>query len=117
VAAYPFTTLFPSVGIVEYSDLQQISVADIPGLIEGAHEDRGLGHDFLRHIERTKVLLFVLDIQGDSSSSDGVTRSPRKILQELLKEIRLYDKQLLERPKLVFANKYDLSGKKWIELN
>ncbi|KAJ1408057.1 P-loop containing nucleoside triphosphate hydrolase protein, partial [Ochromonadaceae sp. CCMP2298] len=62
VAPYAFTTLHPSVGAVQYSDAGRVFVADIPGLIEGASENRGLGHDFLRHIERTKLLLFVLDV-------------------------------------------------------
>jgi len=105
VAAYPFTTLYPTVGIVQYSDLVQLSVADIPGLIEGAHENRGLGHDFLKHIERTKVLLFVLDVFGDENAA-----SPAVALKELMREIELYDDSLLDRPKIVFLNKYDVAA-------
>lgn len=59
IAPYPFTTLHPNIGVIAYSDLESVTVADIPGLIEGAHENRGLGHEFLRHIERTKVVLAV----------------------------------------------------------
>lgn len=105
IAPYPFTTLTPSVGIVEYSDLERLSVADIPGLIEGASEDRGLGHEFLRHIERTKMLLFVLDGAG----SEG--REPRDDLRTLVSELRLYGHGLLDKPSLVFANKCDLQAR------
>lgn len=106
VAPYPFTTLHPTVGVVEYSDLERITVADIPGLIEGAHDNKGLGHDFLKHIERTKVLLYVLDGAG----ADG--REPRADFLSLRKELGLYDAALLAKPALVFINKSDLkSGK------
>lgn len=102
VAAYPFTTLHPSIGVVEYSDLETITVADIPGLIEGASDNRGLGHDFLKHIERTKVLLFVVD----AASTEG--RKPADDLRSLIHELRKYDHRLLQKPALVFANKSDL---------
>jgi GTP-binding protein len=105
VAAYPFTTLHPIVGVVEQEgDYRRASIADIPGLIEGAHRDVGLGHDFLRHITRCRVLLFVLDIAG----SEG--RHPIEDLQNLRREIDLYDPRLSQRTWHVIANKMDLPG-------
>jgi GTP-binding protein len=102
VAPYPFTTLHPIVGIVEFSGYRRATVADIPGLIEGAHRNVGLGHDFLRHITRCRVLVFVLDVAG----SEG--RSPIEDLQQLRKEIDLYDPVLSKRDWFVVANKMDL---------
>lgn len=102
VAAYPFTTLHPMVGVVEFPDWGRITVADIPGLIEGAHRDVGLGHDFLRHIVRCKVLLFVIDIAGSEA------RHPVDDLSTLREELKLYDPTLADRPWLVAANKIDL---------
>ena len=102
VAAYPFTTLRPSVGVVELDNYRRVTVADIPGLIEGAHRNVGLGHDFLRHITRCRVLLFVLDTAG----SEG--RHPIEDLQSLRREIDLYDSRLSARPWCIVANKMDL---------
>jgi GTPase len=102
VAAYPFTTLHPIVGVVEFPGYRRATVADIPGLIEGAHRNVGLGHDFLRHITRCPLLVFVVDIAG----SEG--RSPIEDLKQLRKEIDLYDPALSSRPWLVVANKMDL---------
>jgi len=102
VAAYPFTTLHPVVGVVEYPDFTRITVADIPGLIDGAHENVGLGHEFLRHIERTKVLVFVLDMGG----VDG--RTPWEDYASLKRELELYQSGLSSRPSLIVANKMDL---------
>ncbi len=102
VAAYSFTTLRPSVGVVELGDYRRVTIADIPGLIEGAHRNVGLGHDFLRHITRCRVLLFVLDVAG----SEG--RHPIEDLQNLRREIDLYDPQLSKRPWCILANKIDL---------
>ena len=102
VASYPFTTLHPIVGVVEFGGYRRASIADIPGLIEGAHRNVGLGHDFLRHITRCRVLLFVLDIAG----SEG--RHPIEDLQNLRREIDLYDSRLSERPWRIVANKMDL---------
>ena len=102
VAPYPFTTLTPHIGVVELSGYRRITVADIPGLIEGAHENIGLGHDFLRHIVRCKLLVFVVDMAG----SEG--REPLADLQTLRKELDLYDPKLSERPWVVVANKMDL---------
>jgi len=104
IAPYPFTTLNPSVGIVDVGGFRRLTVADIPGLIEGAHENRGLGHEFLRHIVRCKVLLFVIDIAG----SEG--RNPIEDFATLRKEIKLYDPTLAKRPQAVLANKTDLDG-------
>jgi len=102
VAPYPFTTLNPVVGIVQLDGYERATVADIPGLIEGAHENKGLGHEFLRHIVRCKILLFVLDMAG----SEG--RDPVEDFQTLRKELKLYDPALAERPFAVVANKMDL---------
>lgn len=101
VAPYPFTTLHPQIGIVEYKDFHRLTVCDVPGLIEGAHRNVGLGHEFLRHIERCKVLVLLLDMAG----TDG--RAPWDDYKNLLQELELYDPALLERPRLVAANKMD----------
>src|ERR1017187_3573995 len=101
VAPYPFTTLHPQIGIVEYPDFHRLTVCDVPGLIEGAHLDVGLGHEFLRHIERCKVLVLLLDMAG----TDG--RTPWDDLKNLLSELELFDPALLNRPRMVVANKMD----------
>jgi GTP-binding protein len=104
VAAYPFTTLHPMIGVIEYTDYARVTVADIPGLIEGAHLNVGLGHDFLRHIVRCKLLIHVLDIAG----SEG--RNPTEDFGKIREELKLYDPTLAERPWIVVANKMDLDG-------
>lgn len=101
VAAYPFTTLNPLIGTLEYPDFNRIRIADIPGLIDGAHDGVGLGHDFLRHIERTRLLVFVLDMGG----VDG--RDPLKDYTNLREELRLYNPELQARPSFIVANKMD----------
>src|SRR5437899_913853 len=102
VAAYPFTTLHPIIGVVELDEYRRVTVADIPGLIEGSHRNLGLGHDFLRHITRCRLLLFVLDMAG----SDG--RSPIADLESLRREIHLYAPRLSERPWTIVAQQLDL---------
>jgi GTP-binding protein len=104
VAAYPFTTLHPMVGVVELGAYRRVTVADIPGLVEGAHRNVGLGHEFLRHITRCQILLFVLDAAG----SEG--RHPVQDLENLRREIDLFDPRLSARPWYVIANKMDLPG-------
>jgi GTP-binding protein len=106
VAAYPFTTLHPIVGVIEFPGYQRATVADIPGLIEGAHRGLGLGYEFLRHITRCRVLVFVVDTAG----SEG--RNPVEDLQNLRREIDLYDPTLSSRGWFVVANKMDLTGAK-----
>ena len=106
VAAYPFTTLHPIVGVIEFPGYQRATIADIPGLIEGAHRGLGLGHEFLRHITRCRVLVFVIDVAG----SEG--RNPVEDLQNLRREIDLYDPALSSRPWLIVANKMDLPDAK-----
>jgi len=106
VAAYPFTTLHPVVGVMELPGYRHATIADIPGLIEGAHRGVGLGHEFLRHITRCPVLIFVIDVAG----SEG--RSPVEDLQNLRKEIDLYDPMLSSRTWLIVANKMDLPNAK-----
>lgn len=102
IADYPFTTLTPNLGVVRSGDNDSFVVADIPGLIGGAHEGAGLGHGFLRHIERTRVLLFVLD----AAETDG--RDVLEDYETLRSELGSHDPQLLLRPFLIAANKMDL---------
>ena len=110
VAPYPFTTIKPNLGVVGFDDLYSFVIADIPGLIEGAHKGKGLGHEFLRHIERTKVLAYVLDV------SDFRERDPLKAFEILRRELKEYSPELLEKPQVVILNKIDaLSDKKYLE--
>lgn len=102
IGPFPFTTLHPVVGIMEYEDFGKITVADIPGLVDGAHRNVGLGHEFLRHIERTRMLVYVLDMGG----TDG--RNPVDDLHALQKELELYSAGLSKRAKLIIANKMDM---------
>jgi GTP-binding protein len=101
IAPYPFTTLHPQIGIVEYADYRRLTVCDVPGLIEGAHRNVGLGHAFLRHIQRCKILVLLLDMAG----ADG--RQPWDDHRQLLMELEMYDPALLDKPRLVVANKMD----------
>jgi GTP-binding protein len=101
-APYPFTTLHPQIGVIEYpADYDRLVLADIPGLITGASENKGLGHRFLRHIERCTLLLIIVDMAG----VDG--RDPRDDYKNLLKELELYNPVLLKKPRLIAANKMD----------
>ena len=104
IAPYPFTTLQPNLGYLYYTDGSKILLADIPGIIEGAHSNRGLGFEFLRHIERTKALIYVLD----AAAIDG--RSPLEDFEVLQNELGAYDPSLLERRALVLLNKCDVEG-------
>lgn len=101
IAAYPFTTLTPNLGVVALSGDRDFVVADVPGLIEGAHEGHGLGHQFLRHIERTKVIIHLVDV----SSASG--RDAVEDFDTIRKELELYNPGLLKKPHLVAANKID----------
>lgn len=102
IAAYPFTTLQPNLGIVRYQPLKSFVVADIPGLIEGAHSGKGLGLQFLRHIERTRIIAYLLD-PLDPEESD-----PRKTLNTLRQELENYSPVLLNKPSVVALTKKDL---------
>lgn len=108
IADYPFTTLRPEVGKIMYPDFKQISVADLPGLIEGAHINRGMGHKFLKHVERTKQLLFVVDVSGFQLSFKTPFRTAFETVQLLMLELELYKEELLEKPALLAVNKMDL---------
>ena len=101
IAPYPFTTLNPIIGTLEYANFNRLRMADIPGLIDGAHEGVGLGHYFLRHIERSKFLLFVIDMAGTDQ------RNPADDFLHLRKELQLHREELVETPYLVLANKMD----------
>jgi len=101
-AAYPFTTLNANIGVIDYPErYETLKMADVPGLIEGAHANKGLGHRFLRHIERCSLLVLIIDMQG----TDG--RKPEDDYSQLIEELSLYKKELLEKPRLVAANKMD----------
>ena len=98
---YPFTTLTPNLGVVALSDDRSFVVADVPGLIEGAHAGHGLGHQFLRHIERTKVLVHLVDVSGESG------RDPVEDFDTIRRELELYNPSMLQKPQVVVANKID----------
>ncbi|ELT96206.1 hypothetical protein CAPTEDRAFT_226536 [Capitella teleta] len=110
IASYPFTTLKPQLGIMNYNDHRKISVADLPGLIEGAHYNIGLGHSFLKHVERTRVLLFVVDVTGFRLSLNHQERSAYETVLLLNKELELYKEELVTKPSLLVVNKMDLRG-------
>jgi GTPase len=101
IADYPFTTLTPNLGVVGLSNDRSFVVADVPGLIEGAHRGHGLGHQFLRHLERTKVLVHVVDVSGASG------RNPVDDLDTVRRELELFQPALAAKPQLVAANKID----------
>ncbi len=103
IADYPFTTLEPNLGVVKLEDFRSFVVADIPGLIEGAHTGAGLGFQFLRHVERTSVLLHLVDISGMSPGD------PVENLEKINTELELYSERLLEKPQMVVATKLDIA--------
>jgi len=104
VASYPFTTLHPYLGIVELPGYRRFVMADIPGLIEGSHEGAGLGDEFLRHIERTRIILHVIDL----APYDGT--NPIDTYRQIRRELAGYSAELANRPSVVAANKIDLPG-------
>jgi len=105
IGDYPFTTLVPHLGVVDYGQ-ETLIVADIPGIIEGAHRGEGMGLEFLRHIERTRLLVFLVD------ASDFAQPDPVKALQILFKELKAHNPALLSKKKLIVANKIDLLDEK-----
>jgi GTP-binding protein len=104
IADYPFTTLEPQLGIAELSDLRRLVIADIPGLIEGAHEGAGLGHDFLRHVERTRILVHVLEIEPTDGSN------PLENYRVIREELEAHSPELAAKPELIVLSKMDLLG-------
>jgi GTP-binding protein len=102
IADYPFTTLTPNLGVVDYKNFRSFVVADIPGLIEGAHHGAGLGHRFLKHVERNRLLLHILDL---SLMPD---RDPIRDYESLNRELQLFDEELAKKPQIVVVNKIDL---------
>jgi GTP-binding protein len=104
IAGYPFTTLKPVLGVVKYRDFKSFVIADIPGLIEGAHKGTGLGFQFLRHVERTSVLLHLVDIAEMSEEA------PEESLKKINRELELYSPELLDKPMAVAGTKLDIKG-------
>lgn len=104
IADYPFTTLTPNLGVVSYGEYLSFIVADIPGLIAGAHRGSGLGHQFLRHVERTQLLVHLVDV-SDSGESD-----PIHSVETILKELEFYDALLKEKPEIITASKIDAAN-------
>lgn len=98
MAPYAFTTLQPHLGVVHYDDFEQVTIADLPGLIAGSHQNRGLGIQFLKHAERCSVLLFIIDLAGEEPWEDFET---------LRHEIGMFSKELLSRPQVIVGNKID----------
>ena len=113
IADYPFTTLSPNLGVVSYNEHKSFVIADVPGLIAGAHKGSGLGFQFLRHIERTSLLVHLIDL------SDQTQRNPFDDYEVINKELLSYDSELLKRSQIIAANKIDLPGAQvklpWVE--
>jgi len=110
IANYPFTTLRPNVGVSEFEDFRRISFVDLPGLIEGAHQNIGMGHAFLKHVERTRILLFVVDINGFQFKPNSPVRSAIETIIILNKELELYKKEMLDKPAICAITKMDSKG-------
>lgn len=110
IASYPFTTIMPQIGVLEYEDYRQITVADLPGLIENAHKNIGMGHQFLKHVERTRLLMLIVDINGFQLSQKHQRRNCLENVYSLNKELELYDSTLLEKPSILLVNKMDIDG-------
>jgi len=106
IADYPFTTLEPNLGIVRYKDFQSFTVADIPGIIEGAAQGKGLGHQFLRHIERTRIILFLIEITSEDLQND---------FNILMNELKSYSTKLIQKKIFVSLSKADLVGSERLE--
>lgn len=107
---FPVTTIRPQIGMLEYKDLRQITIADLPGLIEGAHANFGMGHKFLKHIERTRLLLLMVDIFGFQLSPQHKARNFIENIFALNKELEMYDESILDKPAVLLVNKMDLDG-------
>jgi GTP-binding protein len=107
IADYPFTTLIPNLGIVKYSQYKSFVMADIPGLIEGAHEGVGLGTQFLKHIERTKILVFIIDLNSEDVENE---------YNLLCNELKSFDEILLNKPKIILLSKLDHIPKEDVDL-
>jgi len=103
IADYPFTTLIPNLGIVRYGEYKSFVVADMPGLIEGAHEGKGLGIQFLRHIERTRVLVFLIECTGED---------PKEQYTTLVHELKSFNEAMLKKPQIIALSKVDLADDK-----
>ncbi len=110
IASYPFTTIKPNLGHLEYPDERVITMADLPGLIEGAHYNVGMGHHFLKHVERTKLMLFVVDVHGFKLGPDHPHRTAFETTVLLNRELELYNRDLLRKPMILVTNKMDLPG-------
>jgi GTP-binding protein len=110
IADYPFTTLIPNLGVVDVDEFRSFVIADIPGLIEGAHLGHGLGIRFLKHVERTKILLHLIDV------SPYTERDPVQDFKAVMKELEAFSPRLVKRHQIVAANKIDLLGEKKVGL-
>jgi len=110
IANYPFTTIRPNLGHLLFPDDREIVMADLPGLIEGAHYNVGMGHKFLKHVERTKMIMFVIDVQGFQLNPNSPRRTPFETITLLNRELELYRSELVEKPALCLINKMDTDG-------
>lgn len=112
IVEIPVTTIRPQIGVIEYEDYRQISMADLPGLIEGAHKNVGMGHKFLKHIERTRLLVMVVDLFGFKLSNAHHLRTCLQNIYALNKELEMYNKEIMDKPCVLLLNKIDIDGAK-----